>query len=188
MAHKSKSKTKEKKNIPRRSRGVPKKLAQKTCLRCSKRISDSPTLRCGYKDYQKCKACGKKHKSCDPVSILSHHHRAVIANRWSQVPRKFIPEVNHLFSLAHDLAPGTERHAIRVANLEEAQKLYTKRVQAYIRKREKRGLKHRPTTTVEVSLLSTHRRSMPLTTYTGGVADTESAREANRDSCSASRC
>jgi len=54
-----------KKALPKRSRAVPVKLARKTCLRCSKRIFDDPTHRCGYKDFQKCGACVRKHKDCD---------------------------------------------------------------------------------------------------------------------------
>jgi hypothetical protein len=68
-----------------------------------------------------------------------------------QIPRKFIPEVNHLLTLARDLAPTEEGHTERLGELDEAQKRYTKRVQAYVRKREKRGLKHRPSNTVEVT-------------------------------------
>jgi hypothetical protein len=68
-------------------------------------------------------------------------------------------------TLARDLAPDEEDYAERLEELDAAQKRYTKRVQAYIRKREKRGLKHRPSNTVEVSSLPAHRRSAQLTTY-----------------------
>ena len=70
-------------------------------------------------------------------------------------------------TLARDLAPDEEGHAERLAELDAAQKRYTKRIQAYIRKREKHGLKHRPSNTVEVSSLPDHRRSAQLTAYTG---------------------
>jgi hypothetical protein len=60
-------KPRAKKALPKRSRAVPMKLARKTCLRCSKRISDDPTHRCGYKDFQKYAACVYKYKDCDPI-------------------------------------------------------------------------------------------------------------------------
>jgi hypothetical protein len=56
-------------------------------------------------------------------------------------------------------------HAERLAELDEAQKLYTKRVQTYIRKKEKRGLKHRPSSTVEVGRKDTHLHAvLPVST------------------------
>jgi hypothetical protein len=70
-------------------------------------------------------------------------------------------------TLARDLAADEEGHVERLAELDVAQKRYTKRVQAYIRKREKRGLKHRPSDTVKVSSLPAHRRSAQLMAYTG---------------------
>jgi hypothetical protein len=60
-------KPRAKKALPKRSRAVPVKLARKTCLRYSKRISDDPTYRCGYKDFQKYTAYVYKHKDCDSV-------------------------------------------------------------------------------------------------------------------------
>lgn len=70
-------------------------------------------------------------------------------------------------TLARDLAPDEDGHVERLGELDAAQRRYTKRVQAYIRKREKRGLKHRPSNTVEVSSLPARRRSDQLTAYTG---------------------
>jgi hypothetical protein len=158
--------TPSKKALPKRSRVVPVKLARKTCLRCSKRVSADPTHRCGYKDFQKCASCVHKRKECEPVRTrLAVTTLSLLMV--SQIPRKFVPEVNHLLTLARDLAPEEEDHEGRLAELEAAQKQYTKRVQAFIRKREKRGLKHRPSNTVEVSSPPSHCGSAQLTTSTG---------------------
>jgi len=69
-----------KKALPKRSRGVPVKLARKTCLRSSKRNFDDPTHRYGYKDFRKCDACARKHKGCDALSISPCHRIVAIAN------------------------------------------------------------------------------------------------------------
>jgi hypothetical protein len=68
-------------------------------------------------------------------------------------------------TLARDLAPEEESHERRLAELEVAQKRYTKRVQAFIRKREKRDLKHRPSNIVKVSSPPSYYCSAQLITY-----------------------
>jgi hypothetical protein len=121
------SKPTGKKALLKRSRGVPVKLARKTCLRCSKRVFDDPTHRCGYKDFQKCGACGRKYKECDPVRthfVVTTPSLLTIV----QIPRKFILKINHLLTLTRDLAFTEEGHTERLDELDEAQKRYTKRV------------------------------------------------------------
>jgi hypothetical protein len=139
-----------KKRLPQRSVGAPVRLARRTCLRCSKRIAVEPDHRCGYKDYKKCGACARKHKECDPVSSSRRRHS--IANM-PQIPRKFVHTVNKLLELADKLRPDETGYDERLQELNGAQRRYTRRVQAYILKRDKHGLKHRPTNTVEASSL-----------------------------------
>ena len=58
--------------------------------------------------------------------------------------------VNHLLALAAALPDAQDRPTAE-EELTAAQRSYTRRVERYIRQREKRGLRHRPINTLEVS-------------------------------------
>lgn len=70
-----------------------------------------------------------------------------------QIPRRFVPAVNRLLESAAALAPGTQGDDSRLAALGRAQRRYNRRVEGFIRARDKHGLKHKPNNTVEVSSL-----------------------------------
>jgi hypothetical protein len=113
--------TPSKKALPKRSRVIPVKLARKTYLRCSKRVSVNPTHRYRYKDFQKYISCVYKRKDYEPVKV----HIAVttpLLLMVSQIPRKFVPEINHLLTLARDLTPEEENYERRLAELKVTQK------------------------------------------------------------------
>jgi hypothetical protein len=77
-----------------------------------------------------------------PLAVASSARR-----QSGQVPKRFFPEVSHLLALAAALPDAQDCPAAQ-AELEAGQGSYTRRVERYVRQREKRGLKHRPTTTV----------------------------------------
>jgi hypothetical protein len=119
------SKPTGKKALFKRSRNMPIKLAHKTCLRCSKRVFDDSTHRCGYKDFQKCGACERKHKKCDSMKIYFVVTTPLLLTI-VQIPRKFILKINHLLILARDFAFDEDDYVKRLAELDTAQKRYTK--------------------------------------------------------------
>jgi hypothetical protein len=118
------SKLTGKKALLKRFCGVPVKLARKTCLRCSKCVFDDFTYRCGYKDFQKCGACGRKYKECNPVR--THPVITTPSLLTSQILCKFILNINHLLTLACNFAFTEEGYAERLAELNTAQKKYIK--------------------------------------------------------------
>jgi hypothetical protein len=92
------------------------------------------------------------------LRYIPPHCGLSIADRL-QVPRKFVPEVNKLLRMAAHLDLEKAGHEKRAAELTAANRRYVRRVEAYIRKRAKFGLKHKPTTAVEVSSLPLRYRS-----------------------------
>ena len=66
--------------LPQRSQGAPVRLARRTCLRYSKRITLEPDHRYGYKDYRKYSAYSRKYKEYKPVYSPPGYHRSNIAN------------------------------------------------------------------------------------------------------------
>jgi hypothetical protein len=120
------SKPTGKKALLKRSRGVLMKLARKTYLRCSKRIFDDFTHRYKYKDFQKCGACGRKHKKCN--SIKTRSVIIIPSLLTSQIPRKFILNINYFLTLIRDFASTEKSYTERLAELNTAQKRYIKRI------------------------------------------------------------
>jgi hypothetical protein len=121
------SRTSFKKALFKRSRVVFMKFARKIYLRYLKRVSDNLTHRYKYKDFQKYISCVHKRKDYEPVrtrSVVITPLLLII----SQIPRKFVPEVNYLLTLARDLISEKEDHKKRFAELKTAQKRYIKRV------------------------------------------------------------
>jgi hypothetical protein len=153
-----------KKALLKRSRVMFMKLVRKTYLRCSKRVFVNLTHRYKYKDFQKYISCVHKRKDYESVKAYLAVTTPLLLII-SQIPRKFVPEINYLLTLARDLAPEEESHERRLAELEVAQKRYTKRVQAFIRKREKRGLKHRPNNIIKISSPPSYCGNAQLTTF-----------------------
>jgi hypothetical protein len=58
-----------KSRLPKRFMGTFIRLARRTYLRYSKRISKEPTYRYKFKNYKKCDAYLRKYKNYNPVSI-----------------------------------------------------------------------------------------------------------------------
>jgi hypothetical protein len=108
--------TPSKKTLSKRSRVVLMKLARKTYLRCSKRVSINLTHYYRYKDFQKYAFCVHKRKDYEPVRVYLAVTTLLLLIV-SQIPRKFVPEVNHLLTLARDLTPEEENYEKRLAEL-----------------------------------------------------------------------
>ena len=72
----------------------------------------------------------------------------------SQVPRRFVPFVNKLLTMATELTPDAPDFAARLHKLNRAQRRYNRRVEGYIRFHSKHGLAHKPNNTVKVGLAS----------------------------------
>jgi hypothetical protein len=108
-----------KKALFKHSRVVLMKLAHKIYLRYSKRVSVNLIHRYKYKDFQKYISCVYKRKECEPMKIRSAVTTPLLL-MVSQIPRKFILEINHLLTLARDLTSREGNHKRRLAELKAA--------------------------------------------------------------------
>jgi hypothetical protein len=113
------SRTPFKKTLFKRSRVVFIKLARKTYLRYSKRVSVNFIHRYKYKDFQKYIFCVHKRKEYKPIKTRPAIITLLLL-MISQILRKFISEVNHLLTLARDLAFKEKNHEKRLAELKTA--------------------------------------------------------------------
>jgi hypothetical protein len=115
------SRTPSKKVLFKRSRVVLMKLARKTYLRYSKRVSVDLIYRYKYKDFQKYAFCVHKRKEYEPIKTRLAVTTLLLLII-SQIPRKFVLKVNYLLILARDLTPEEENHEKRFTELKVTQK------------------------------------------------------------------